>query len=134
MDNMESKISKEETEVTGIPIQEVQPDDPDYKEALEVTLPSNVLRKEMSEQEVTHLVEEKIIHRTWWLQEAWKNKGIPKEQISIKLGQYSIEVYNDFEPLIEKHVEIMKNVFETFAEMTDDKIFDKVRYILIDNY
>lgn len=63
----------------------------------------------------------------------WQEKGFPKEQIDIQVGEHLIVLYNFGEPLEEKHYEEIKRALRYFSTIDEGKPLKKIKYILIDN-
>jgi len=70
----------------------------------------------------------------WWLKVPyWKNKGKPKEQISLKIDGYLIDIYNWREGLTEEEIKTINSVLRLFLKIANGEAVKNSRYILIDD-
>src|SRR3990167_10287176 len=61
--------------------------DPDFDDAISVV---NTNGKK-TEQELLDDAKKEIIRRSWWLQDQWRAKGLPQEQVSIRAEGLDID-------------------------------------------
>src|SRR5882724_6348951 len=87
--------SPEYQKIENINLKQVSKEDADYDKAIEISVASEDTPKE----EIEKMVRDKLVSGNWWLQEKWQEKGLPKEQIDIRVGDYKITLYNFGEPL-----------------------------------
>lgn len=124
--NVAKKLNIETQEKVRISLHEVF----DEKEADFLITDSDKKNEQEIYKEIRHKVEE----RCWWLSEKWKEKGLPKEQIEIKIGDNKIEVYN-FNREVEfsdKHLEETVHILKKYEEY-DPELLKKIKFILINN-
>ena len=79
---------------------------------------------------------EKLIKENWRLQKKWKEKiekSEIQEQIIIQIGNTALEIYNFGNLLEKRHIQELEQVVKMFAHIQDGRVFQKVKYILIDN-
>jgi len=70
----------------------------------------------------------------WWLNPKWTEKGLPKEQISIKVREHTVTIYNWNEQLLsEEQISQISSVLSEFAMIAGGAALSEVSYILIDN-
>lgn len=102
-------------------------EDPDFDNALTIKNHSGIKKPEDLETEA----KEKIINSNWWLMEEWALKGLPKEQISIKIDDLSIELYNYGKELTPSQIDEAKMILSKFAQVSIPDQKSKVKYIAI---
>ena len=69
----------------------------------------------------------------WFTKEAWRKKGLPKEQIELIVGDKPITIYNYNEkPLTDEHLDRTRRVFEELGSRFP-QILQRVRWILIND-
>lgn len=111
----------------SVVIKEAKEGDPDYENATEIST-----EPEDSEERLKEKVREELIRKNWWFKEEWIKKGIPKEQILIKINGDEIDIYNWHEPIKDEQINTIKNVVKEFF-LIDKEALMKNRYILIDD-
>lgn len=116
--------------VENIGLKKVSEGDTGFDSAIEITLPSD---GELSVEEIEKRVRQELKNRNWHLQEYWQEKGLPKEQVDIQIGDYKITLYNFNEPLKERHLQELQKAIVDFSKVDNGKAFTKVKYILLDN-
>jgi hypothetical protein len=127
---VESTRSKPEyQQLSAINIQQVSDTDPDFATAMEIYDPEGELSHEQIEQRVRDELESK----NWSLQPYWQEKGLPKEQINIELGNSKLEIFNFSNPLSDEQIETMKRVLSVLSQIKDGLILHDIDYILINN-
>lgn len=102
-------------------------EDPDFANALTIKNHSGVKKPEDLEKEAR----KKIIDSNWWLMKEWAIKGLPKEQISIKIDDLSIELYNYGKELTPSQMDETKMILSKLAQVSIPDQKSKVRYIAI---
>ncbi|OGM96319.1 MAG: hypothetical protein A3B86_04215 [Candidatus Yanofskybacteria bacterium RIFCSPHIGHO2_02_FULL_38_22b] len=103
--------------------------DPDFDDAISVV---NTNGKK-TEQELLDDAKKEIIRRSWWLQDQWRAKGLPQEQVSIRAEGLDIELYNYGQQLSPAQLEDLKRVITTLSQVSISDQNSKIRYIAINN-
>jgi len=103
----------------------VQEDDPDFATALSILNTNG----EQSEQDLLAKAKEEIKRKHWWLQERWQEKGLPNEQVSIRVEDYTAEFYNYGQELTSAQIEELQKTVEVLGQIPGKP----VRYIVIDD-
>lgn len=87
-----------------------------------------------TEQEINEEVMRGIDKKCWWLDKEWREKGAPKEQIEISIGENKITLYNFNSEIkfLEGHEKEMREVMEDYYR-EDPELFSEVKYILIND-
>ncbi len=111
--------------VDDLSFEVVQEGDVDFNTALRILN----INGEQSEQELLEKAKEEIKRKYWWLQERWQRKGVPREQISIRIGDYSVELYNYGQELTLTQMEELQNIMAVLAQIPGKE----VKYVVIDN-
>lgn len=76
----------------------------------------------------------RLISANWWFQPYWVDKGLPKEQITLRIEDHIIDIYNWNEaPLTGAHISQIEHVVKMFARIAGGKALMGCRYILIDD-
>ena len=83
-----------------IVLEEAKEGDTDYDSVMEVSV-----YKETSQEEIEKEVRKQLEAKNWWLEKYWQEKGVPKEQVDVKIGENLVTLFNFGEPLEEKHYE-----------------------------
>lgn len=125
-ENLNEKLEYEN--IFDIHLQEVQKDDPHVKNTIIIRVNHGE-----SNENIKNKVQEELIKKNWWLQDYWTKKGIPNEQISIKIGEINLEVYNFSAKLQDKHIEELKRAIKDLNKIQNGIIFKNIKYILIDD-
>lgn len=77
-------------------------------------------------------VRKTLIETHWWLLPYWRNKGLPKEQVTITIGDHTVDIFNwNEQALTEEQVSEITAVLKTFSLIADGKALKDCRYILI---
>jgi len=74
-----------------------------------------------------------MVKSHWWLNEYWQKKGMPKEQISIRAGDLSLELYNYGLTLSPSQLEELKGIVAALSQVPIPNLGSRIKYILIDN-
>lgn len=74
-----------------------------------------------------------ITRTRWWLQDGWKEKSTPKEQIEFSNGSRDVTVYNYGRVLNEQEIVIFQKIFGIFAGIGGGINYDYFRYLLIED-
>jgi hypothetical protein len=74
-----------------------------------------------------------LANKNWWLNKAWAEKGLPKEQLILNIGQNNIEIFNYGEILTQEMVRELQHVVILYGKITNNDFFERVKYILLDN-
>ena len=114
--------------IDDIAFQEVKEGDPDFDQVREIAV-----RPGESEKEIQTRLREKIKEENWWLQAYWQEKGPPNEQLELTIGDNRLSIYNFGEKITDRHLTELERVVREFSQIEGGKIFNNVRYILIDN-
>lgn len=115
--------------INDIALQEVK----DGEEGFESAMPV-ICHTDDSMRKVENKLREQLIRDNWWLKTIWTQKGLPKEQISITINGYKVDVYNwNDERLSEEQIAQITGVLSKFAIIAGGIALKGVRYILIDN-
>lgn len=87
-----------------------------------------------TDSEIRQEVENKIKKRCWWLDREWAEKGLPKEQIEVSIGEYNVTIYN-FNSEIKFSAKHEKELAEVFSDYyrEDPELFRELDYILIND-
>jgi RNase P/RNase MRP subunit p29 len=105
-------------------------------EALEVVVSPDLPDDELPGQ-VKASLENQLKNNCWWLRDSSREKGVPKEQVTIEISSEDgsvgkVEVYNFGESLTEQHTEQLQGVFATVAKIDGGEILNKVKYVIIE--
>ena len=113
-----------------IKLQELREGDVGYEEAIAVHYGSDG-----SIEDIRHFIEDwELKGKNWWLQDNYGQKGVPSEQITIKIGDRAIDIYSwRDKALTGDELKSIVNALGKFAVIADGKALENVRYILIDN-
>ncbi|MEI6266648.1 MAG: hypothetical protein WCP14_02050 [bacterium] len=87
----------------------------------------------VSQENIEEKAKEEIISNNWWLQDKWREKGIPEQQVSIKVGEYSLELYSFSQKIEDKRIFQLKSILEKFSNILGGEALNTVKYILIDD-
>ncbi len=115
--------------VDDLDFQLVQPGEPDFDTAIEIYQ----TKGEASPESMTQKAKEEFKRSKWWLQEYWQEKGIPKEQITIRAGAISAELYNYGSELRPDQVAELEKIMTTLGAIPLPDQLQSVKYILLDN-
>lgn len=90
--------------------------------------------KPRTDSEIVSMIREQREQKDWFVNEYWRKKGVPSEQIEVQLGNQHITIYNfnknkDF---TDEHIARTKKVFEELGSRFP-QILDSIRWILIDD-
>ncbi|KKP43733.1 MAG: hypothetical protein UR31_C0001G0057 [Parcubacteria group bacterium GW2011_GWA2_33_14] len=121
-------INPEYQSAKDIGLTEVFKGEPGYGDAFEAVIFSS----KTLQIDIEKFVREKLIQQNWWLQKYWQEKGLPKEQIDIKIGEHEISLYNFNEQLQRQHLEELKRAVELLSTVEGEPL-RRVKYILIDD-
>ena len=130
LENRGEQTKPEYQSVENIVLKKVSDGEVGFDNAIEITLPSD---GELSVEEIEKRVREELKNRNWWLQEYWQEKGLPKEQVNIQVGENKITLYNFGEQLQERHLQELQKVLADFSKVDDSKPLETLKYILIDD-
>ena len=108
-------------------LQEVKDNDPEFDNAIPVTVYSGDSQEKIEENLIEILKKER-----WFLKEYWRNKKT-QEVIEIHCGEKSIEIFNFGKELEDWQVEEITNAIRNYNTTKDYNVFGKVHYILVDN-
>lgn len=114
--------------IEDITFQEIKEGDPDFNTARILLVEPN-----QSEEEIKKKLTEQISQENWWLQKYWQEKGLPIEQIKVNIGNRKLNIYNFYEKLTDRHLKDLERVLREFSCIEDGRIFDEIKFILIDN-
>ena len=124
----EEEIKPEFQSLDSISIEEAREGEPNYQTAREVA----VDREEPFEK-IEQKVREELIKENWWFQKYWREKGTPKEQISIKINGKEIDIYNWSKFIDDGQLKIIQDVLKKFSLISEGKTLKKIKYFLIDD-
>lgn len=70
----------------------------------------------------------------WWVNEYWREKGLPKEQIEIKIGDRKITVYNFNKEIgfSDKHIKEATDVLQKYANY-DPNLLKGIKFLLLED-
>jgi hypothetical protein len=92
------------------------------------------VEKEGTEKEVRDELIDEVKKYNWWLQNHWREKGSPTEQINIKVGKSTVSIYNFREKgLKQDQISRIQDVLEKYQSIIDGQSLEVVDYILIDD-
>ena len=100
----------------------------EWLKAIQITARTNESQEIINQKLINHLKS-----HNWWLQDYWKEKGQPVEQLTIQTWYWNLELYNFSESLTQKHLSQLQNIIKIFAQMKEKSPLFNVKYILIDN-
>jgi hypothetical protein len=83
-------------------------------------------------EEIERKVREKLVEHNWWLQDYWKEKGAPKEQIVIQTAVGNIEVFNFGDFLNLDQLKELQDIVIALGPLNGGELFQEISYILID--
>jgi len=119
------KITKEQEKMQGIENITFEETSQETDNAVEIGV-----YKDDSEELVFKKLKEKLIQENWWLQDEFKNEGIPKEQFTINGNHNEYSVYNFNENLsVEQQNSLTKGI--SFLENSTEILSIKEITILI---
>lgn len=78
-------------------------------------------------------VQENVRKGNWWLQDEWRMKGLPVEEVVMSSPAGRIEVFNYNRVLEQRHLDELREVMAIFSQVNGGSVFRGVRYILIDH-
>jgi hypothetical protein len=58
-----------------------------------------------------------LLSRFWWLMSEWKDKGLPREQLSVSSDRLKIEVFNFGEVMDDQEVEDFKSMVSIYSQL-----------------
>jgi hypothetical protein len=120
---------QEHEDVNNLTFQLTDATDPDHEQAISVYNPDGAF----TPTELEIAARDKFSEKCWWMNEYWKNKGLPKEQITIKVGEQPIELYNfGVDLTFEQALELQKIIGKLSAGKAKAKL-SGLKYILIDD-
>jgi hypothetical protein len=90
----------------------VTEDDPEFETALSVINTNG----EKSPEELVEDAKKEVVRTSWWLQEYWLKKGMPKEQITVQADNLTIEMYNYGQALSPSQLEEARRVIATLSQ------------------
>lgn len=111
--------------IGDITFEVVKEGDPDFATTISVLNTNG----EQSEQELLEKAKKEVVRVNWWLQDRWQEKGLPKEQVSIRIDNYSVEFYNYGPELSSTQVQELQKTVEVLAQIPGKA----VKYIVIDD-
>ena len=114
--------------IDDIIFREVKGGDSDFNTATVLNIEPN-----QPEEEIRKKLAGQISEENWWLQKYWQEKGPPNEQLELTVGDNKLSIYNFGEKITDRHLVELERVVKEFFQIEEGKIFDNVRYILIDN-
>lgn len=114
---------------SDIQFQENKASDPDNG----VDLIKISARSDESQESVTKKLQDHLKAHCWWLQDYWREKGVPKEQFTITTEVGDIQIYNFSEVLTERHLQELEGLISFFTQASDQSPLKEIRYILLDN-
>ncbi len=79
-------------------------------------------------------IKKSLERRYWWVNEYWQERGLPKEQAEIKIGDHKITVYNFNKEIkfSDEHIKETKDVLQKY-ENYDPELVEKKDFLLIEN-
>lgn len=87
-----------------------------------------------NEKDIYEEIRKSLERKYWWINEKWREKGLPREQIEMRIGDHKITVYN-FNKEIEfsdKHIKETADVLQKYGNY-DPEIIKKIGFLLIDD-
>lgn len=103
--------------------------DPDFETALTVIN----INGTQTEQELDEAAKKDTIRTSWWLQEYWLKKGMPKEQITVRADNLTVEVYNYGQALSPSQLEEAKRVIATLSQASIPNQNSRIEYVVIND-
>lgn len=130
MENIPQFENLEKTEpqfqdINSLNFSEIQAEE---NEICDVVHVSKYLNKDEREEHICN----KLKNKYWWFADKWIEKGLPKEQIKVKLDEIEIEIFNWYEDLSEKQIEEITNMLKLFYKNCGEEL-KNTKYILINN-
>jgi hypothetical protein len=104
-------------------------EDPDFETAITV----NNYNGKKTPQELEKEAKNEIISTHWWLQEEWATKGAPKEQVSIKIDNLNIEMFNYGQELNPSQLEETKKILIKLSQASIPDQNSRVKYVAIND-
>lgn len=91
--------------------------------------------KPRTDSEIISMVIQQREQKDWFVNEYWRKKGLPSEQIEFMINGSPITVYNWNKelPFTEQHIQKTKDVLEELGSRFP-KILNSLRWILVENY
>lgn len=89
---------------------------------------------EKNDKDIYKEIQKTLERNYWWISEHWKEKGLPKEQIEIKIGDHKITVYNfnkDIE-FSDKHTKETIDVLQKY-ENYDRELSKGIKFLLLED-
>lgn len=83
--------------------------------------------------QITKAAINEITRTRWWLQDSWKEKGVPKEQIEFSNGDLEVTVYNYWRNLQERELVAIQRILGVFAGISQGVNYDYFRYLMVDD-
>ncbi len=107
--------------------QEVKEGEADFGNAISIPSASGE-----SKETVEARLLERLKESHWYLQEYWRGKT-PQEQLTVSLGDTSVEIYNFGKYLEVEHIAQLEAVLRDYAKRQNTGVFGRVRHILFDD-
>ncbi len=103
--------------------------DPDFETAVSVINENG----EQPEDKLRDAAKREVVRINWWLQEQWASKGLPKEQVSIKVANLAIEIYNYGQELSTSQIEEAKRVIAMLSQASIPEQDSRIKYVAIND-
>ncbi|TRZ77274.1 hypothetical protein D4R87_03090 [bacterium] len=82
---------------------------------------------------IENKVRSKLQTENWWLQDYWKEKGLPHEQIIIETSVGNLEIFNFGDSLEQRHFDELQQIVKVLATINKGELLKAIKYLLIDN-
>lgn len=89
--------------------------------------------KDKTDADIMAELKESISGKYWWLNDYWRNKGEPLEQIRCAIGSKIIDVFNFFRPLTREEIMSIQRSLELVANIGEGELLNNINFILINN-
>ncbi|MCK5084167.1 MAG: hypothetical protein KAQ64_00740 [Candidatus Pacebacteria bacterium] len=112
--------------ISSLIFEEIKKDSPDVNDTIEI------LGENKTNEEIEEAIKEELKKKYWWFNEKWTEKGLPEEQIKLRLDNTIIDTYNWGDNLNNEQIEKIKDTLILFCSNSKDTL-ENTKYILINN-
>ncbi len=84
-----------------------------------------------SPEKMVEQVKESLQAHHWWLNKEWQEKGIPHEQLNVRVGELNIDVYNYGQNLTPEQIAEIQQTLGALAQIPLPDRLKEVKYIVI---